>query len=318
MKSAGGPYVGIYAVINLVNVPIYMMAYYFLKHVQIPRLYNTRKMFLFFVSLVFSSFFFYTIWRVLGIVYLDELRNNHPAFMTFDRYLVHAVQTYSPAFLLLVWEIQEERRAEKERIQELEKQKIDTELKFLKAQLNPHFLFNSFNNLYSLVINNDPKAPDMILQLSSILDYILYKSQNKSVPMEEEIGVIEEYIALERIRYGDRLEVALNKVGDLTFPISPLLILSLVENAFKHGASGDIDTPTIKIDIIDTGRQLHCNIWNTKSTHTEVIKDPHKEGIGLSNIKRQLELQYLNQYELEIKDHNNSYNVQLKLNLKDD
>ncbi len=270
-------------------------------------------MILFGLSIPFIGFILYFTWRIAGRLWLDDLRGLQPDFMRFDRYLFYVVQFYSPAVLLLAWEIQDERRKDTEQLLELEKEKISTELKFLKAQLNPHFLFNSFNNLYSLVINGDPKGPKMILQLSAILDYILYKSQQDVVPLSEEIHIVNEYIALEKIRYGERLIVDLECSGDQEIPISPLLILTLVENAFKHGASMDIDTPKIIIDINVEKENIICRIWNTKSAYSGESKDVHKKGIGLSNVKRQLELRYPNQHDLTIKETEKDYQVDLTL-----
>jgi len=187
-----------------------------------------------------------------------------------------------------------------ERIQLLEKEKLANELKFLKAQINPHFLFNTLNNLYSFVLIQSPKAPDMIMQLSGILDYVLYKSQNKEVALNDEVKTIEHFIKLEQIRYGERLEVELKTDGDLSIGISPLILLSIVENAFKHGASGDIDYPKIKIDIREQNQEIHCVVWNTKSQHVGEINDAYKVGIGLSNIERQLKLIYPEKQEFSV------------------
>jgi len=214
---------------------------------------------------------------------------------------------------LLAWETHQERIKELEHIHQLEKEKMATELKYLKAQLNPHFLFNTLNNLYSYVVTGSPKAPDMILRLSGMLDYVLYKSQNKSVLLQEEIEAIQNFIGLEKNRYGDRLQVDFKIRGNLTAPVSPLLLLSLVENAFKHGASGDIETPKIEIEIKEENAGIHCLVWNTKSQHQGELNDAYKEGIGLSNIKRQLDLIYEDNHELIIVDEARTFSVNLLL-----
>jgi len=300
-----------------------MIAYYALKHIQLPFLYNRNKVVLFGLSLLVSSIILYTIWRIAGIYWLDELRGfkGRIPFMGFADYLVQTVQFYSPAMALLAWELHEERQQELKRIHQLEKEKITlekekitTELKFLKAQLNPHFLFNTLNNLYSFVVSGSPKAPDMILRLSGILDYVLYKSQNKEVALKEEVTTIEHFLALEKIRYGDRLEVNFIKEGNMFAPISPLILLSVVENAFKHGASGDIDNPKINIDILAENEVIKCTVWNTKSKYQGELNDAYKEGIGLSNIKRQLNLIYPDQHELIIKDEADFFHIQLNIN----
>lgn len=304
-----------FLLINLVNVALYMGAYYFLKHVQLPFLYNRGKLVAFALSLLASSVVLYFIWRTAGLLWIDAARgiNPHRVFFSLIDYLTQTVQFYSPAMALFAWETHHERIKEMERIHQLEKEKMATELKYLKAQLNPHFLFNTLNNLYSYVVTGSPKAPDMILRLSGMLDYVLYKSQHKSVALEEEIEAINNFLGLEKNRYGDRLQVDFKTAGNLDAPISPLLLLSLVENAFKHGASGDIETPKIKIEIKVEKEEIHCMVWNTKSQHKGELNDAYKEGIGLSNIKRQLDLIYVDNHDLNIMDEANTFTVNLSL-----
>lgn len=303
---------------NLVNVPLFMVAYYLLKHVQIPRFYNKGKMIQFTLSIMVSSFVLASICRINGILWMDNLygkSSNNIPFMTMGAYLLKTVRYYTPAMAILAWESHEDRRKEMSRMQELEKEKIANELKFLKAQINPHFLFNTLNNLYSYVVNQSPKAPDMIMQLSGILDYVLYKSQKESVSLSEEVATIEHFLKLEQIRYGDRLAVEYKTEGNMSAPISPLILLSIVENAFKHGVSGDIDTPKIVIDIKNDEQQIYCKVWNTKTKYQGEINDTYKEGIGLSNIKRQLNLVYPDKHELIIEDKQDSFSIRLTVTL---
>lgn len=292
-----------------------MVAFYMLKHIQIPKFYNNGKHVLFALSLVAISMVLYLFWRFNGLWWIDKMRdiNANRVFIHPVDYLTQTVQFYSPAMLLLVWEAHIDRKKEQERIRQLEKEKLSTELKFLKAQLNPHFLFNTLNNLYSYVVNGSPKAPDMVLRLSGILDYVLYKSQQPSVSLKEELDAIENFLALEKIRYGDRLEVNYETTGKTMTQVSPLLLLSIVENAFKHGASGDIESPKIKINIEEKTDKIHCSVWNTKSKHEGELNDEYKEGIGLSNIKRQLNLVYPDNHTLRIDDAHDSFNLSLTL-----
>ena len=301
--------------INIVNIALYMVAFYTLKHIQIPKFYNKGKFILFGISLFAASVILYFIWRINGVWWIDKMRhiNAHRLFIHPVDYLTQTVQFYSPAMLLLVWEAHIDRKKEQERIRQLEKEKLNTELKFLKAQLNPHFLFNTLNNLYSYVVNGSPKAPDMVLRLSGILDYVLYKSQQPSVSLKEELEAIENFLALEKIRYGDRLEVIYETTGKTMTQVSPLLLLSIVENAFKHGASGDIELPKIKIHIAEASNKINCSVWNTKSKHKGELNDDYKEGIGLSNIKRQLNLVYPDNHTLKIEDNQDSFKLSLTL-----
>lgn len=300
---------------NLVNVPLFMIAYYLLKHVQIPYLYNRGRMVLMVLTILMMGALFAAICRTVGILWTDSFYpdSEDPPFMTIGSFLFKTVQYYTPAMAILAWQSHHERRDEVERMQELEKEKLATELKFLKAQLNPHFLFNTLNNLYSYVLNQSPKAPDMVLRLSAILDYVLYKSQNKTVPLGEEVHSIQNFIGLEKIRYGERLQVDCCMEGDMSQPISPLILLSLTENAFKHGASGDLDSPYIKIAIRENNGSIHCAVKNSKSKLKGELNDAYKEGIGLSNIKRQLNLIYPDRYELDIQDEEETFNVSLTM-----
>ena len=304
-----------YAPINLMNIPIYMAVYYLLRYVQIPYLYNRNRFVLFGLSLLVSSYFFCFIWEVIGQLWFGHILGERKIFVSLYRYFLHSVQFYSPAMGLLAWESFHERKKATERAQQLEKEKLETELKFLKAQINPHFLFNTLNNLYSSVVTNSPHAPDMIMKLSGILDYVLYKSQNESVPLSEEVATIENFIGLEKIRYGERLQVDFEKEGNLAASISPLILLSIVENAFKHGASGDIDSPKIRINISNNNDEIYCQVWNTKTNYVGELNDEYKKGIGLSNIKRQLNLIYPERYDLKISDRENDFEVSLKIDV---
>ena len=304
-----------YLIINLVQLSMYMTAYYILKHIQIPYFFDRGNVVLFALSLLASSIVIYLYWRVLGVTWLDELGGyNRSHFCSLSGYLSQTVQVFAPAMILFTWESYNERQKEIDRMHQLEKEKISTELKFLKAQINPHFLFNTLNNLYSNVIIKSPKAPDMVMQLSGILDYVLYKSQNKTVPLSEEVRTIENFLGLEKIRYGKRLEVEYKAGEHIALPISPLILLSIVENAFKHGASGDIDSPKIKIDIFEKDDNIYCNVWNTKSKYTGELNDSYKKGIGLKNIKRQLNLIYPKNHTLIIEEGGNTFNVMLTIN----
>ena len=300
--------------LTFLHLILYMMAYYLLRYVQMPYLYDKNKLILFVLSLMLSSAALYGFWR-LGLICLEGIRGIRSGanYIPLADYLIMAIRFYSPAMALLALESHFEGKKERERVRRLEKEKMANELKFLKAQINPHFLFNTLNNLYSYVLTESPKAPDMILRLSGILDYVLYKSQNKTVALREEVQTIENFIGLEKIRYGERLEVDFKIAGNQTIPISPLLLLSLVENAFKHGASGDIDTPKIDIHIFKKNKKIHCEVWNTKSQYKGELNDAYKKGIGLSNIKRQLDLVYPNQYNLLIEDQKESFKVLLEI-----
>ncbi len=198
-----------------------------------------------------------------------------------------------------------------QREKQLIEEKLQSELNFLRAQTNPHFLFNTLNNLYHLARKKAETTPDAILKLSGLLRFMLYECATPRIPLLKEIQVIEDYLELERLRYGKRLNVDFRKeVDDLNQPIAPLLLLPLVENAFKHGASESTGKTQVRIFLGLKTNQLHFEVENSK----EPTAIETKAGIGLKNIRRQLELLYP-AHELQIKNVDNSFIVILKINL---
>ena len=132
----------------------------------------------------------------------------------------------------------------------------------MKAQIHPHFLFNTLNNLYVLTLQKSDKASDIVLKLSEMLDYMLYKCNENRVTIAQEVQLIQNYIDLEQLRYGDRLELVFNKnIDNHQTQIAPLILVSLIENAFKHGASGSVAVPKIKIDFVIKNEQLLFSIY---------------------------------------------------------
>ena len=293
-----------------------MLVYYPLRFWMIPELYYKRKkvvfglLLLLHIVLVYIIYWRLMLWVLSGTGFYQEGR----PFEYAREFLIRSLRFLSPSVLLLVWEYQHNRKLHLSRIRELEKEKLNTEIKYLKAQINPHFLFNTLNNLYSFVITKSPKAHDLIDRLTGILDYVLIKSQQDVVPLQSEVQTIGHYLELEKVRYGERLQVAYYTEGIKDQPISPLILLSIIENAFKHGASGDIDQPHIKVHITAQKEQIDCEVWNTKSKYTGEINDEYKKGIGLTNIRRQLDLIYPNCHKINIQDQLDFFKVNLTLN----
>jgi sensor histidine kinase YesM len=193
-----------------------------------------------------------------------------------------------------------------------EKEKATAELQLLKSQIHPHFLFNTLNNIYSFSLKGSPKTPDMIAKLSSLLSYILYDCKSNEVLLEKEIGVMKNYIDLEKERYGNKLEISLNIEGDIKGKsIAPLLLLPFIENAFKHGTSEQLEKPWLSIDISAKQNILHCKILNSKSE----LPDGKQKGIGIENAKKRLTYLYPGKHELKINDEGIFFAVSLTLNL---
>ncbi|TDQ22859.1 sensor histidine kinase [Tenacibaculum caenipelagi] len=189
----------------------------------------------------------------------------------------------------------------------------EQELKFLKIQIHPHFLFNTLNTLYGFALKKSDTAPDMILKLSNLLDYILYQVDKPSVLLKNEIQHIEDYISLEKMRFQESLQVNFTKsLFDEAIQISPMLLLPFVENAFKHGAQIN-GVLSININLKTTEDFLIFYIENTSKQVTTT-----KKGIGLENIQKRLEMLYQNKSIISIRPEANQFIINLKIPLKDD
>jgi len=195
----------------------------------------------------------------------------------------------------------------------LEKERVDMELAALQAQVNPHFFFNTLNSIYSLSLDNDSRLPSTVLQLSEIMRYYLYESKGEKVPLQKEISILKDYVQLQRIRSNEKLDFQMRIEGrtDEKY-IAPLLLLTLTENAFKHGAKGDPSAcyVHIRMDIVEDGLQFI--ISNNKG---QAYVEGQKKGLGLENLKRRLELLYSGKHHLGICETAADFTVELKLHL---
>jgi len=183
--------------------------------------------------------------------------------------------------------------------QELVAEKRIAELSFLKAQMHPHFLFNTLNTLYSDAIKTDSKSEQIVLRLSNLMRFILEECNKPLISLEKEIKVIEDYIALEKIRHGKRLEVDfICDVRDRTILISPLLMLPFVENSLKHTLSGQLGVISIKIKVHTEKNRVHLMVVNDIIQSSQQLAPDH--GLGIRNIKKQLELLFGKNFKLDI------------------
>ena len=267
--------------------------------------------FLLFAFLMLFSFGFYG-WRNLGIqlqVYF-ELRQ-HASVMSGVEYHV-SYSFFSLLFFGIIRYTYDFRKL-KETAQLLRIQKQEAELNYLKSQTNPHFLFNTLNNIYVLARDKSDLAPESILRLSKILRFMLYETGGAYIAIEQELKIISDYIALESLRYDASLRVAFHhNIEDMKQALPPLLLIPLVENAFKHGVSETRNHPFVDIHLSLLQRQLTFIVKNsTETTHEEKRV---KENIGLFNLRRQLELLYTD-YNLAVQQEESQFTAILKINL---
>jgi two-component system, LytTR family, sensor kinase len=199
---------------------------------------------------------------------------------------------------------------------DLEHKNLQSELSFLKSQINPHFLFNTLNSLYALTLKKSDKAPEIVLRLSDMMRYMLYESNEKKVSLEKEVESITNYLELEKIRYGDKADINFEYSGDKAdnYQIAPLLFIPFLENAFKHGLSNSLSNGFVNISMIVSEAELQFEIEN--SINKEARDDRYfKGGIGLANVKRRLDLIFGNKYSLKIEEQEKTYLVSLNISL---
>ena len=247
---------------------------------------------------------------ILPRIYLD------PVLKPFPHTLADFISAFPDLLFVVVMVVALKQyslqQASLEKARLLEKEKLETELKFLRAQINPHFLFNTLNNIYALARKKSDSTPDVVLKLSKLLRFMLYESGNRFISIADELKVLEDYIELEKIRFNQRLKLTIVKsIDDETQKIAPLILLPFVDNAFKHGVSETRFDSFINIRIqLEQGR-LQLMVENSKE-NTEGTDNGGQ--IGLRNVQRQLELMYPD-HQLVILDEPAIFRITLTINL---
>ena len=198
---------------------------------------------------------------------------------------------------------------------ELEKEKTEAELQALKAQINPHFLFNSLNNIYSLALHKSDKTADMLLILSNLMRYTFSEASDDIVPLEHELEITRDYIELQKIRSGEEVRIAFSVNGILkNKSIAPLLFLPLIENAFKHGVKGSASNAFVNINFQVSDMKLIFSIDNSYEASDDTMPAP-SGGIGLQNVRKRLELIYKGRYSMNVKKTDDLYQLILQIDL---
>lgn len=294
------------------GIYIFPLMYFFFEY-TIPEL--SRKKILRSIILIAIQLFLFSfvshVWREFGIIFFI-----HTPFSTLSSCQQVGYQfglsLFAVFFFGLARHIYNHTQL-KHTAQRLKIEKQEAELNYLKSQTNPHFLFNTLNNIYSLARDKSNVAPESILRLSKILRYMLYETSGAFIAVEQEIKIINDYIELEKLRYDDSLYVNFNyNIEDMKQSLPPLLLIPLVENAFKHGVSETRANPFVDIHLEIKNRHLNMTIKNSSSGIAGL--DEVKENIGLSNLRRQLELLYTD-YDLSVKQEKMQFISILKINL---
>lgn len=302
---------------RLTILPLEMSFAYYSMYVILPRYFQGRsywKLMLEFAT-VFTVVF--ALYRLLipYVIYPYIYLLPYPA-NTFDvwlpRYIYTAIRFVSVTGMALTIKLLRIRFQQLEKEKLLTEEKLQNELRFLRAQTNPHFLFNTLNNVYALARKKSDQTAPVIMKLSKLLRFMLYECNQERITVEQEVQVIEDYLELEKLRYNNRLEISFEKeVDDPSTLIAPLLILPLIENAFKHGASETRFETFVRIKLRIANQQLQMLVENSKDEE----QHDSMEGIGLPSVNRQLALLYPNGYQLDIQRDKEIFAVDLSINL---
>jgi len=306
-------------IVELYELPEKIIVVYLNLYFLVPRLLLKKKYLQYGVTLFAMLYLMALIMRAIYMEFLAAQyfpdTANLPYFQGY-RILKYVYYNLCPVILLTTgvrlfsyWYQQQQLN------NELAREKLKAELHYLKGQLNPHFLFNTLNNVYSLSLKKSDMTPVMVLRLSSLMSYMLYDSQKDKIELTKDIENIKSYIALEKLRYGDRLKVSFNESGELKDKaIAPLLMLPFVENAFKHGLCEDAAEVWLTIDIKLKQDMLYLKIRNSVD-ELSCDDGPLQYGVGLQNIKRRLELVYPENHSLDIVSDVDYFEVDLKIKL---
>ncbi|REE25737.1 hypothetical protein DFQ09_102328 [Winogradskyella pacifica] len=306
-------------VYSLFLMPITISLTYVCIYALIPNYLITKRYFHFILYSIYTliiSAYLVMVSIFFSLIYLSNFEYSHMNPIT-GNILFVMTSIYLVTFIVSAFKLMKLNNIASKKTKTLETKILETqlklkeqELKYLKMQIHPHFLFNTLNTMYGFALKKADETPEMILKLSNLLDYLLYQVDKPFVPLTDEINHIKDYISLEQLRFNDTLEINLSDDScSENMEIAPMLFLPFVENSFKHGKikNGKL---TIDIAFKCKNNSIHFSIKNSHSK-TDAIQS----GIGLDNIKKRLELLYKNQYDINIIENNHFFEVQLKLSL---
>ena len=249
------------------------------------------------IAFVYAPLFFY-------FVYLRLFSGDLEAYLKIKEDLPFFVFFLPLPILFFLWIFEQWKW-----LQNLKAEKYKTELSLLRTQINPHFFFNTLNNLYALTVKNSKQAPEVILKLSDMMRYTIYEGEKETVKLADEIEYLNNYIELHKIRYKKTVEITFNHRIDASSTIAPLLYIILLENAFKHGIETLTENAFIHINLVENKDYISFAIENNFDPN-EVTES---NGIGLQNLKRRLSLLYKERHELHVDTTKNTYKTTLKI-----
>ncbi|MDO5979175.1 sensor histidine kinase [Flavivirga spongiicola] len=290
----------------------YAFIAFVINYAFLPFFFYKKKFVKLILALVFIFGYAYIIEEfVLEKIFYSGDRGQHISNVFFTLLDIVPLVLIMVSFKL-AWDASQKQRE----VEQLQLSVKESELRYLKSQINPHFLFNNLNNLYSYAMENSPKTPSIILELSSVLRYMLYNCKEDFVPLSEEVIHLKHFTALNELQIENRgvVKFSASEIPD-NYIIAPLILLMFIENAFKHSTASQSDNILIDINInVSNNGTLSFTCLNSFLPNSN--NQSLSKGIGLQNVKKRLELMYPEKYKLDIKDFNNTYTVCLVLQLE--
>lgn len=289
----------------------YAVAAFFINYFLLPRFYYQKKTIVFFVYVVITL----TVVVILEEFFLEKIFFPGSRANTFGGVLYTLADVLPTIAMLSGFKFGWDALRKQSAVDELRAAANESELQFLKSQINPHFLFNNLNNLYSYAIEQSPKTPEIILELSGLLRYMLYECQVDYVSLEKEIKHLENFVNLSEMQIEERGEVKFSSRHiALGFQIAPLILVVFIENAFKHSTASQSENIFIEV-YLECNNLGELNFICKNSFQPQSNTDSLTQGIGLENVKKRLALIYPNSHQLDIQNTDNIFEVNLKINL---
>jgi len=298
------------------TLPALMLPTYFIALFVVPRFLKTNNWHLFILwILVVAVFVFFA--RIKWEELVNYLESGRYFKIPTNKMLKNIIRDYAIIALAVCIYIIGDYRKKQKHNEQLIKAKAEAEIKLLKGQLHPHFLFNSLNNIYSLALVKSDLTADSILKLTELLEYLVYRANMDKVALSKELELLHHYIDLEKLRYGEKLKIESDiSIHRDTIQVAPLILLPFAENCFKHGGAGKDGFFQISIMLHTDGKRLIFHITNSKKKRKE--SEIVHGGVGLENIRQRLILLYPNRHQLDIRDLEDTYSVRLEINFRDE
>lgn len=299
-------------------LPSSFLISYLTVHVFIKNYYNKGKKIQFWIIQITASLLLLLARRIFNyyIIYPTYFPwAQQIPFFSFGKLIVELVNLYLITGVYSLFYFVRSWYDERQKAQTLLQEKTVAELELLKSQIQPHFIFNALNNIYSVAIKTSPETAKLVSHLSNFLDYNLYQAKQPFVPLTAEIAYLKHYIELQKNRYGNKLDTSINIYDDIEdLYLAPLILLPLIENSFKHGIANCIKQGWIRVDV-----SRHPDDFSIKIENSVEEKPPQNEfknsGIGIKNVQKRLEIIYPNAHEFKIVGEPHSYLVILKIKI---